>query len=273
MTKVTQFKITTLGNLHVGSGEQNFGVVDNLVQRDPITEIPMINSSSLKGAIRDHFETEKLSIKKIRTIFGHADKDSANAGEVKFLQAELLALPVRSNRQLYFLATTAAMLREYVNNHKILTKKSMDIDVKGISKLKEDVCISTSDTDCWVEDYEVKKNNVTELQEISEKLFDGHPLALMSDEVFKTITVPIITRNKIAKHEDDDNNLFYEEVIPRRTIFYSYMITPDGSDIEDEELKDVFDEFISSISKKNIQVGANASIGYGLCEFKEVEDE
>lgn len=267
MTKVTQFKITTLDNLHVGSGEQNFGVVDNLVQRDPITEIPMINSSSLKGAIRDHFETQKLSIKKIRTIFGHADKDSANAGEVKFLQAQLLALPVRSNRQLYFLATTAEILKEYVANHKILTKKTIDIN---IPQLSEDVCISTDDTKCWVEDYEVKKNKVTELQKISEKLFNGHPLALMSDKVFKTLTLPIITRNKIAKNEEDENNLFYEEVIPRRTVFYSYMMTPEGSDIEDEELEGVFDDFISSMSRDTIQVGANASIGYGLCEFKEV---
>ncbi len=92
----------------------------------------------------------------------------------------------------------------------------------------------------------------------------------MSDEVFKTITLPIITRNKIAKNKDEDNNLFYEEVIPRRSVFYSYMITPNANDIEDEELEGVFDEFITSISSDIIQIGANASIGYGLCEFKEV---
>ena len=267
MTKVTQFKITTLGNLHVGSGEQNFGVVDNLVQKDSITEVPMINSSSLKGAIRDHFETKKLSIKKIRHIFGHSDKDSASAGEVKFLQAQLLALPVRSNKQLYFLATTPQILKDYMENHKVMTKENLDITIPTMS---ENVYISTNDSNCWVEDYEVKQNNVESLKKISDLLFDGHPLALMKDEVFKTITLPIITRNKIAKHADDDNNLFYEEVIPRRTVFYSYIITPDDSDIADKELESVFKDFIDELKQDVIQVGANASIGYGLCEFKEL---
>jgi len=268
MTKVRQLQITTLGNLHVGSGDQNFGVVDNLVQKDPITEIPMINSSSLKGAIRDHFETKKLSIKKMRTIFGHADTDSANAGEVKFLQAQLLALPVRSNKQLYFLATTPQILNDYLQNHEILTNNKIEIT---IPEMKEEICISTNDSDCYVEDYEVKHNNNIDLQDISQKLFDGVPLALIKDEVFKTLTLPIITRNKIAKDEKDDNNLFYEEVIPRRTVFYSYIITPDQTDILDDELNNVFTDFIDDVKNDIIQIGANASIGYGLCTFKEVQ--
>ncbi|MEA1879090.1 MAG: type III-B CRISPR module RAMP protein Cmr4 [Campylobacterota bacterium] len=272
MTKVTQFKITTLGNLHVGSGEQNFGVVDNLVQKDPITEIPMINSSSLKGAIKEHFRNVlncDMDTQRMKTIFGHSDKDEANAGEVKFLQAGLLALPVRSNKQLYFMATTSQILKDYIDNHKILTKENIDLIIPDIDD-EHKVYISTDDDECFVEDYKVDVKNVEALRTISNKLFDGLPLALIQDDVFKTLTLPIITRNKIAKTADDENNLFYEEVIPRRTLFYSYMITPDESDIADERIKNVFTKFIEDMSKENIQIGANASIGYGLCEFKEV---
>lgn len=270
MTNVTQFMITTLGNLHVGSGEQNFGVVDNLVQKDPITDVPMINSSSLKGAIKDHFVSVlnyDIETLRSKTLFGNAD----NAGEVKFLQAELLALPVRSNKQLYFLATTPQILKDYLLSYKTMTKKYIDLEIPKIDK--NTIVISTDDTDCFVEDYEVSSNDNEKLKSISKKLFDAHPLALISDDVFKLLSLPIITRNKIAKTEDDDNNLFYEEVIPRRTIFYTYIITPDENDIIDDKVERVFKTFIEDMKKENIQIGANASIGYGLCEFKESENE
>ncbi len=267
MTKTVLFHITTLSNLHAGSGDQNFGVVDNLVQRDPVTEIPMINSSSLKGAIRDHFETQNLSKKKIETIFGHAEKDSASAGEVKFLPAHLLGLPVRSNTQLYFLATTPQILEDYLSNYHILKNETLDLNIPNV---KEGVYISTNDEQCWIEDFEADNSKAQELQKISKELFGSKPIVLMDERSFKTISLPIITRNKIAKREEADNNLFYEEVIPRHTLFYSYIITPTDYDKSDEEdMKTIFDDFIANMNT-NIQVGANASIGYGICQFKEV---
>jgi CRISPR-associated protein Cmr4 len=53
--KTELYKITTLSNLHVGSGEINFDVIDNQVQRDAISNLPNINSSSLKGAFSENF--------------------------------------------------------------------------------------------------------------------------------------------------------------------------------------------------------------------------
>ena len=46
------YVINTLSNMHVGSGEVNYGVIDNLIQRDSVTNLPNINYSGLKGAIR-----------------------------------------------------------------------------------------------------------------------------------------------------------------------------------------------------------------------------
>ncbi len=267
MTHTTHFIIKTLSNLHVGSGDQNFGVVDNLVQKDPVTEIPMINSSSLKGAIKDHFENQgKYTSKKLNTIFGYAEKDSASAGEVKFIQANLLALPVRSNTQMYFLATTPQILKDYIQNHKILKNEDINIEIPDID---QKVYISTDDSECWVEDYEADSRKKDKLKSISEKLFNGFPIALIHDKLFKTISLPIITRNKIAKHEEDDNNLFYEEIVPRNSIYYTYIITPTDIDKGDEDsLKKLFEDFIRDMNTI-IQVGANASIGYGLCSFEE----
>ncbi|MCX6279668.1 MAG: type III-B CRISPR module RAMP protein Cmr4, partial [Bacteroidetes bacterium] len=52
------FFIQCITNMHVGSGDANFGIVDKLVQRDTVTDFPTIHSSSLKGALREHFEKE-----------------------------------------------------------------------------------------------------------------------------------------------------------------------------------------------------------------------
>ena len=57
-------------NLHVGGLGDNLSVVDKQVQRDPITEYPYIQASSLKGAIRAHAEDVKMDTETIYAIFG-----------------------------------------------------------------------------------------------------------------------------------------------------------------------------------------------------------
>lgn len=45
--------LSCLTNLHVGSGEANFNIVDREVETDPVTGLPIIHASGLKGALRD----------------------------------------------------------------------------------------------------------------------------------------------------------------------------------------------------------------------------
>ena len=97
------YKITALTNLHVGSGEANFGVVDNLVQKDYITGYPAIFSSSLKGALREFYisnlnEDESDKDKKSKYIFGSND----NNGAYRFFQANLLSLHLSLSRIKFF---------------------------------------------------------------------------------------------------------------------------------------------------------------------------
>ena len=54
------YKITCVTNLHVGSGEANFDVIDNTVEKDPVTELPTINSSGVKGALRQYFKEKNV---------------------------------------------------------------------------------------------------------------------------------------------------------------------------------------------------------------------
>lgn len=42
--------IQAISNLHAGKGDADFGIIDKHVQRDPVTGLPVIFASSIKGA-------------------------------------------------------------------------------------------------------------------------------------------------------------------------------------------------------------------------------
>ena len=53
--KTAFYQITCLTELHMGSGENNFHIIDKTVERDPVTQYPMMNASGVKGALLEHF--------------------------------------------------------------------------------------------------------------------------------------------------------------------------------------------------------------------------
>ena len=72
-TQTAAYILTALSNMHVGSGDANYGIVDKEVQRDVTDQLPTIHSSGMKGAVRELFE-EKLKVPAadIAYIFGEA---------------------------------------------------------------------------------------------------------------------------------------------------------------------------------------------------------
>ena len=83
-------------------------------------------------------------------------------------------------------------------------------------------------------------------KEISNKEFEN----LCSDD-----NLPIIARNVLENGES--KNLWYEQVVPAETVFYTIIVDRgDGM-------------LAGKISEDNaiVQIGANATIGYGYCKF------
>ena len=55
MNSKTAWLIVAKTSLHVGNeNTSNYGLIDKAVQRDAVTGLPCINSSSLKGAINEY---------------------------------------------------------------------------------------------------------------------------------------------------------------------------------------------------------------------------
>jgi len=217
------YKITCKTNLHVGSGDANFGVVDNLVQRDPITHFPIINASSLKGALRQHFSGNG---KMVEYIFGAdptRNNSDAKAGAYRFFPADLLAYPIRK--------------MDGDNPYQLITTQSIidDIEAKGVA-------------------LGIKKVDLGE--------WNTETLSSFNQEIKH---LPVIARNQLENGES--KNLWYEEVVPRESQFVFFVARPTN------DKNDVYQEEWQTLNKETVQIGANASIGYGFCEIEKLQEK
>ena len=73
-------------------------------------------------------------------------------------------------------------------------------------------------------------------------------------------TLPVLARNHLESGVSQ--NLWYEEVVPRESYFGFTILVPEGHEH--------FDDFNALLQDKVIQLGANATIGYGLCHFTQL---
>lgn len=237
--------ITPKTNLHVGDeNSSSYGLIDLAIQRNPITTLPCIHSSSLKGAIKEYVANN--SNLDLKYIFGSAkkskeeDKDlnkepKNQKGVYTFFDAELIAIPkpcCNSNKG-YRLCLCENALDEFLKKANLLgCKYDRDAIITAINPDKPD------------------------------------PEAPMTMDKFVEIcdddSLPIIARNVLENGES--KNLWYEQVLPPESVLITMI--DDGKDDGKDDSKD--DSLCSAINGEIIQVGANATIGYGYCEFKTV---
>ena len=115
---VQAYFIQCITNLHVGSGDANYGIVDKLVQRDTVYNYPTIHASSLKGALREHFEN--LWVKdpaKVNEIFGKTHDYSGVVQSSKGLSL------LYTSPSLPPLTDSLCMLCSHLKNNFILLRK------------------------------------------------------------------------------------------------------------------------------------------------------
>ncbi len=257
--------ITTLSNLHVGSGDINFDIIDNQVQRDAITGLPTIHSSSLKGAFREASEESNY----INYIFGAGNQaENEQAGAFHFFEASLLARPIRSNKKPYFMATSVGVIENFLS---FLEDFEINIDAEVKSALKRLSAIRVQEGEPLIfenlngvvlEDFEatIDSLDVSKLEP-----FLGENLAIFNDRDFKALDLPVLARNKLG----EDKNLWYEEVVPKKSKFYFAIAKPTNLDEGDKKEKlEAFEKRFDNSSR--VQFGGNKSIGYGYSKVEKV---
>lgn len=280
------YTLQSLTNLHVGSGDANFGVVDKLVQRDILTCLPTIHESGLKGALREFCAHElaaqlsltndpigtkgrKSKIQKanrepiMKSIFGDAEDGSGN---YRFIGGQLVLFPVRVNAKEPFLyATSPTLLTELwtLANHLSVTIPDLT-QLETLSKLAPDknqpLVFTSTYAGLQVEYPDILTKLHTTPPEISDWL-GGNKLVLLHIDDLKRIAgtdaLPVMSRNNLE--DGRSTNLWYEEIVPRQSLF-SVFVT--RTDTHQET-----DVFFDNCLNNPVQVGANATIGYGLMKL------
>jgi len=262
------YTITTLSNLHVGSGDINFDIIDNQVQRDAITTLPTIHSSSLKGAFREAAGEGNYT----NYVFGpdNSSNDSHQTGAFHFFEASLLTRPVRSNKKPYFMATSVGVIENFLTfleDFEIVIDTEVKSALEALSKVTvEDgkPLIFEKLDGVILEDTEVTANG---LDVSALELFLGKNLALFADKDFKELTLPVLARNYLE--DGVSKNLWYEEVVPKKSKFYFAIAKPTNLDEADKQDKlDAFEKRFDNSSR--VQFGGNKSIGYGYSKVEKV---
>lgn len=252
------FHIRAITNLHVGSSKENIGVVDNLIQRDVVTNLPVINSSSLKGALREHCDGNKDNKVFVEFVFGSEpggtkdNKRETTPGNYKFFDAHLLAIPARSDKSPYYMVTCPMAIKHYNE-----TAEMFGIDVKIPVPAAKEVSTKDSNGDTYIEDncFNLKKS-----EEIKKHIGSDVDVVVMSDDDFKELCddehLPVIARNCL---DSKNPNLWYEQVLPRFSVLYFPLIATE----------EYFEGFENAVTNTLVQIGANATIGYGFCKLED----
>ena len=265
------YTIKNLTNLHVGDSGGNFNIVDNQVQKDPKTNIPVIHSSSLKGAFREHFTQQGSGKNFIEYIFGpdNTDNNSHKTGAYSFFEASMLSMPVRSNKHLYYHATTKEIVQKFyeeLKNFDISIETNFLDQISSIKPEDNKPVVLDGETAIKIEDFQETKTANIKLDDTAKELF-GERVVLFSENDFKSLDLPVFARNHLENGVS--KNLWYEEAVPKDSRFYFFIAKPsniykdDKKDLENYEKR--FEENINTL-----QIGANKSIGYGFCQIKRI---
>lgn len=265
---VNLYRIDCLTNMHVGSGDVNYNIVDNEVEKDPVLGVPTIHSSGIKGALRVYFE-ERLGKDdpQIKRIFGTLQNTSkekpetSTPGAYKFFNASLIARPLRvsSGNSAFVNVTSDEVLNTFLS-----FLKNVGITEVGGTALPEMVKLPGDQASFWA-----SASSCVEVEGLTTQTIDkatskdlytalntliGNNFSITAHQNFKSFDLPVLARNQLEN--GISKNLWYEEVVPHQSVFYCVVLTPE----QDEPL--AFEEMV--------QIGGNASIGYGFTKITKV---
>ncbi len=260
-------------SLHPGIG-QIVGAVDLPVARERATGYPVIFGSSLKGALRE--KCEKKLIKEqnegkdgaIARIFGQAEQ----AGSLLISDARILLLPVRSIPGPFRWITCPHIL-ERLKRDLALVGITKDFQIPNVQD-RAFVHNSSKDSQVFLEEIVTDVQKDDSIEKIVEVLENFIPhdfvkkrfkkqFMIIDDEEFQYFAqygLQVNARN-VLDEKKISLNLWYEELIPHDTLFYSLIferkLSENQNDIE--VLKRIFTE------DKYLQIGGNETIGQGWC--------
>jgi CRISPR-associated protein Cmr4 len=291
------FIYRAISPLHCGAAEGSGGI-DLPVTRERTTGHPIIPASSLKGVWRDYCKSlwsDNKNNKKVEIAFGpdpeagDADKKRFYAGCLGFTDAQILFLPVRASSGTFAMITCPLQVRRYFEFRRLsglVDERGAGMEIHGpaentFSPLSKDHPFSRNGA-IFLEDEELKINTVASDKwtacipsafDIPERL--RKRTALVSDEVFRWFCrngLEVVAHN-ILNEDKQSDNLWYEEVVPSDSIFFSLVLTSPPHQSGEERTNDN-GKYLSKLASTEVpffQVGGHETTGRGLMEVIPLE--
>jgi CRISPR-associated protein Cmr4 len=290
----------TLTPTHAGVG-RGVGYIDLPIDRDAVTNWPLIRGSAFKGVWADHYGATEDKRKKdplLRAAFGVSSDvadNVSNSGSLLPTDARLVCLPVRSFRGTFAWCTSALALRLL---HRTLAlaglpapavpdspnEQSVVLPDGGISGLVENKRVYLEDLDF----VGVTQPGAREWAEmIAKYVFPGDAswqgefkkrFAVLPDVMFDFLSetgTEVHTRVKISDETKTvaDKALWTEESLPAETILAGVVVCDRvfGKNGQDMTPRGLLDAFADPRKPLNLQIGGKATVGRGQvrCVFTE----
>lgn len=278
--------------LHAGVLGGNH-IIDRRIHREVHTQLPMVSSNALKGALREQDIAKDKNAEK--QLFGNDDAPDANddkprggkPGLLFFTDARLLLFPVRSKAGGWAWITSPRVLKKYREEAGLagVLPESQDIDAfyKAFdNSINDDQAVYAGQQLAmggmlmlYRHVFSIDKRLLIQQVDVEAwqkamPLLQGFPalterLVILSDENFREMTslyTEVITRNKITDSTGavSGEALFTEEYLPADSLLYALAASIPGKTQED---------ICRMINKETslIQLAGNATLGKGLCQI------
>lgn len=224
---VKRYFFITLEPVHIGTGDNHLGRVDNSIVREPGSNLPKIPGTSLCGAARSyaaHYYNEindkngKNENRKIQKAFGTAaDNGGSYAGEISISDARIFLFPVYSLRGPVWV-TTPSILKE--NSDNVFPNDISDNE--AVTLLKEEKIIIG-----WLLFNKKRVDNCKLPEEIPEEI--NNRIVIVNDKMFSQIVNSNLeVRTSVAINPQtgaaQEGALFTYEAIPRATILWTELV-------------------------------------------------
>lgn len=274
---------------HTGTG-RGVGYIDLPIDRDAVTNWPLVRGSAFKGVWADHYKATEENRERDRLLkvaFGYQPRDGSegNSGSLIPTDARLVCLPVRSFRGTFAWCTSRLVLQ-------LLHRTLRLIDLPGVPDLPEPL---PNDGTCFVLGAGLEEAGKAYLEDLDFSIERDRPevarwaeaiagwvfpgdaawqeefkkrFAVLPDDVFNCLTetgTEVHTRVKISDETKTvaDKALWTEESLPAETLLAGVIACDRvfgryGKDITPAGLLDTF-----ATKPLALQIGGKATVGRG----------
>ncbi|WP_254112625.1 type III-B CRISPR module RAMP protein Cmr4 [Bacillus pumilus] len=276
------FWIHCLSPLHIGAGE-GVGVIDMPIQREKVTEWPIIPGSSIKGVQREYYRAKGQDTF-VQKVFGTQGDQDGSAGAIVMTDGRLFSFPVASRYGTFAYVASPLILKRLARDAKAL---GVSLDIPDLIEESSTLVTMNStlveNDELYLGEFQGAAKKSQQLTDFAKKmaklLFDDKPsqtlwierFVIVSDDVFQyivTMNSEVTPRIRID-HETQTVSkgaLWYEEYVPAEAIFYGLMWCDrvDGSN----DLS-VRHQLLNQLEKQMyLQLGGNTNVGKGRVSWR-----